>query len=174
MAAKVIDRGMDGILAQLKQLHGASITVGVHEGAGDPEGGISTAEVGAIQEYGSRDGRVSARPWLSTTIDENETELMQLSEKVVDRVLKGGGKVPLRLGLEIVGERAVQLVQAKLRDSDPSWVPLAKVTKEAKARRAGLHGEAATAFVAGDGNPLVDTSQLLNSIASKVEVKGAP
>lgn len=169
-ATKDTDRGMKGIMAQLKQLAGASITVGIHEDAGTDDSGTSVAEVGAIHEFGK--GHVPARPWLAPTIDENEAELQQFAGRVFDRIVSSGGKVPLRAGLEVVGERAVQLVQAKIRDSDPSWAPLAEATKKAKARRGGLRGDAKAAFVSGDGNPLVDTGQLLNSITKKVEVPG--
>lgn len=161
------DRGMAGIIKQLKKLAGASITVGIHEDAGVDEHGTSVAEIGAVHEYGK--GHVPARPWLANTIDENRAELNKLMAKVADRIMMSQGKIPLTLGLSIVGERAAQLVQDKIRSSDPTWAPLAEETKKAKARKGRLKGEAAAAFIGGDGNPLVDTSQMLNSVRSKVE-----
>lgn len=167
------DLGYGAIVRTLRQLDGATIAVGIHEDTrADEDAEVTTAYVGAVHEYGSTDGRVPARPWLGPTIDENEAELNAMAEKIVDRVIASGGRVSLEHGLNIVGERALQLVQAKVRDSDPSWKPLTKQTKQRKAAKAGLSKEARDAFVAGDGNPLVDTAAMLNSITKKVELGG--
>ncbi len=169
-------------MAELERLDGAEITVGIHADEGAHEGldetgnpaGVTVAMVGAWHEGGTR--YMPARPWLAPSIDENRPEIDRLFDHSLSIALAGGD---VRVSLGLVGEFAQQKVQAKIRDSDPGWAPLAESTKRAKAKLVrGSKAEGRKAkerrveFLAGDGNPLVDTGQLIQSQRYVVNLGG--
>jgi len=161
------DLGWKKIRAELKLAARSHVTVGIHDDQ-QHDGGLSTAQVGAFHEFGLG---VPSRPFLSTTIDEQANEIAKFADKVYfGPILEG--RANARRGLGLLGEFAQQKVQKTVRDGRSDWPPLAEGTKRKKASTLG--GDKAASFVGGDGNPLIDTGQLLASIRHKVHIGGVP
>lgn len=125
------------------------ISVGIHaeEGAADHDG-LTTAEVGAIHEFGLG---VPQRSFIRGYFDEHQGEIEQLQAAALERVIAGADpRIEAgRLGLLVEGG----IKQRILSRIDP---PLAESTR----KRRG-----------DDAVPLVDTSQLLGAIRSRVTEK---
>lgn len=51
--------------------------------------GSSLANIAAVHEFGTRDGRVPARPFVAPTLKETEKEVVRLYQEAVERVFKG-------------------------------------------------------------------------------------
>lgn len=120
----------------------AFVTVGIHEEAGEHEGGISNAQLGAVLHFGN--DRIPARRFLDIGVEAGNQEYFD----IISNVAKNGGT--LEEALEAVGVVAVGKVQEfmiALRTP-----PNAESTIEMK----------------GSSNPLIDTSNLLQSMTSKV------
>lgn len=124
------------------------ITVGIHEDDGGQEHGeLTTAEVGSIHEFGLG---VPERSFIRGYFDEHADEIEQGQEVALRNIMFGADpKVEAgRLGLKLesgIKERILARIAP----------PLAESTKRRR-------GESAV--------PLVDTSQLIGAIRSKVSV----
>lgn len=164
------DKGLKAIMREALRVGDMAITVGVHSDAKDT-GGISTAQIGAFHEFGIG---VPQRAWLGPALDDATPEILGLAQRVYfDRIL--AGSLNARQAGGLIGERMQAVAQQRLRDKDPTWTPLAQSTKRRKARtirgsrRAGKsRGERQAEFIAGDGNPLIDTGALLQAVRYKV------
>jgi hypothetical protein len=160
------DRGWKKLLTDLAKLRGASVAVGFPEDE-HREGEASVAEVAAYHEYG-----VGAmhRPFLAPTIDEGREELSKFASQQAQGLLTGQLSPTMILGR--IGEKAKQMVQKTLRDKRPEWAPLTEETKRRKARKGALRRDIAAEFMAGDGNPLIDTGQMINSVQWVIKLEG--
>ncbi len=164
------DRGWQAILREATSVGEMAVSVGVHADARDHDG-TTTAAIGAFHEYGIG---VPQRAWLGPGIDDATPEILRLAERIYfDAIL--AGSVSARQAGGLIGERMQAAAQQRLRDKDPSWAPLAPYTKARKAKKirgSKREGKGArqrqAEFVAGDGNPLIDTGQLLQSVRYKV------
>lgn len=124
------------------------ILVGVPEGAGsyDSEGGqqLTIATIAAVNEFGTADGRIPARPFLSTAIEEGAPKFVRTVELGLPKVLSG--EQPMSWLMHRVGNIAKGEVQQKITDiKNPPNAP-------------------ATIAKKGSSNPLIDTGALRNSI----------
>lgn len=90
---------LDELRKELKQFEGGKVvTVGIHEGAPQPDGGdLNMATLGAVLNFGTLDGRIPERPWLEPGILASAQEI---SDTIADAV--EGGK-DLDGTLEMVG-----------------------------------------------------------------------
>lgn len=167
MTDEFIDRdlGWKEIKAQLKLADSSYVTVGIHSDQSH-EDGTSAAEVGAFHEFGVG---VPQRAFLAPTMDEKGGDLVDFASKVYWGPLLEG-RLNARNALGLLGEKGQALVQATIRDGRGDWPPLSKGTKRKKASTLG--GEAAASFTGGDGNPLIDTGQMIASIRHKSHVGG--
>jgi len=133
-----------------KMVTEATVTIGIHESAGEHEGGISNAALGATLHYGTEDGRIPARPWLDVGVATGNKEYLQL---IADGFEDG---LDHDLILEQVGLVAVGKVQAYMVElKEP---PNAPSTIEKK----------------GDDNPLIDDGVLRQSVTSVVQSNRPP
>lgn len=179
MTVQDIDRGWAAIKADLLRAEDTTITVGVHSDArergSEAEPGLTTATVGALHEFGLG---VPQRAWLGPSIDDHTEELLGMARDLYFGPLLSG-RLTGKQVFGVIGERMQQVVQKRLIDKDPSWAPLSPRTKTRKAAkiRGGKKGAAEkkrAAFVAGDGNPLIDTGLLRQSIRYKVAAGSLP
>lgn len=87
------------------------VTVGIHESAERPQGANMTmAELGALQNFGSEDGKIPAREWLVPGVESgNEVYIDAIAEGIRD------GSTPEQI-LDVVGNEAVGHVQQFIRD----------------------------------------------------------
>lgn len=125
------------------------ITVGIHEDEGSEShgDGLTTADVGAVHEFGLG---VPQRSFVRGYFDDNQAEIEDLQTVALQHILDGADPAAEagRLGLKLEGGMKERIL-ARINP------PLAESTK---ARR----GESAV--------PLVDTSQMIGAIRSKVTV----
>lgn len=186
MSAKLIDRdlGWAEFFKNVSKMDDARVRVGLlDDGEAYPDGAISVAEVGAIQEFGTEDGSIVSRSFLRSTFDNKREELVALAEMLTQRCLFGKSTVEDAMGL--LGSTLANAVKMTIRNGGPGldgeqWRKNSEATARAKAavgktakffkRPARNLGEAlAQAGALAAVKPLIDTSRLLNSITWAVE-----
>ncbi|MGL5773939.1 MAG: hypothetical protein ACRCYB_01160, partial [Aeromonas veronii] len=102
----------DQLRKELAQYRGNShITIGIHEGSVQPESGdLTMAQLGAVQHFGSEDGRIPARPWLDVGVESG-------TQDILDTIRSAAGRgLPLDAVLEQVGVVAAGAVQEYMTD----------------------------------------------------------
>lgn len=137
----VEELGWESIRRQLLQVDGVEVTVG-------PEG-ARNERIGAFMEFGTV--TVPARPFLGTTLEEQQEEIATLAAAIFDLAIEG--RLDPQAAFELLGLQVADMVKATIRRSHPDWPPLAPKTVKRK----------------GSDAPLIDTAQLLNSIRHRVE-----
>lgn len=158
-------RGWDALLRDFAELEDLSLTVGVHSDAPkhtDEQGqAINMAELAAVHEFGT--SRVPERSFLRAGFDAHREETEQRVSDAVGKLLDGAfepGQV-----LEYAGE----LLLGDIRETISAKIApdLAPATKASRDKKAGHGG--GLAGLAGSYTPLVDTGQLIGSLAYKVD-----
>lgn len=164
-----IDHGWKAMQRKLLELRGTTVSVGFPEDKQHGDAGMSVAELAAIHEFGLS---VPQRAFLAPTLDEGRTELAAFMRDQALAVVDGRLSATQAIGR--LGEKAKGMVQKTLRDKRPEWPALSEETKRRKAARGRLNSETSAEFVGGDGNPLIDTGQLINSVQWVAVKKGVP
>lgn len=142
--------GFDRLRRVLTQYKNAYVTIGVHEGAGEYQSGISVVQVALFNEYGTE--RSPARSFIASTIDDKEAEINEIRDKAIDAILEG--KMDIDKALQMIGFRIQTLIQNKIKSNVPP--PNAPSTLKQKAKD-------------GVGSAtLIHTGLLLRSITYKV------
>lgn len=132
----------------------SSVLVGVPKGAGVYEEGLTIATIAAVNEFGSADGMIPARPFLRSAIEENTAVYLKLAEKELPDI--ADGKYPMSRLLNRMGLIAVGHVQKKIVDGP--FTPNAESTIRAK----------------GSSSPLIDTGALRQHINYVIADKSDP
>lgn len=125
----------------------AHVKVGVLQDA-PSSSALPLASIAAVQEYGSQDGSIPARPFLAMALQKNQKTLNKLQDKSLDAVLSG--KSTIAKGLTVLGE--AHTAQVKQGFTELQFTPLKASTIKQK----------------GSTRPLIDTGLLRRSIAYKV------
>lgn len=120
-----------------RKLDGASVKVGVMEG--------DIAEIAMIHEYGAPKAKIPERSFIRSTFRNKRSELAALQARICALVL--AGKLDEKKAMALIGAWSVGAIKATIT-KDGNLAPLAASTIAAK----------------GSSRPLVDTSQLVNSI----------
>ncbi|SUD77880.1 hypothetical protein [Pseudomonas putida] len=120
------------------------VLVGVPEGSGSYEDGLTIATVAAVNNFGSADGRIPARPFLQPPIEDGAPMYRRLAEVMLPRVLSG--EMEMRTLLEQMGNLAEGHVKQYITDL--------RVPKNADSTIANK----------GSDNPLVHDGHLRQSI----------
>lgn len=120
------------------------VLVGVPEGSGSYEDGLTIATVAAVNNFGSADGRIPARPFLQPAIEDGAPMYRRLAEIMLPRVLSG--EMEMRTLLVQLGDLAEGHV--KLKIDEIKTPPNARSTIAKK----------------GSDNPLIDEGTLRQSI----------
>ncbi|MGL5280858.1 MAG: hypothetical protein ACRC8W_03755 [Plesiomonas shigelloides] len=146
---KVIDfqRAMDELGKELDKFRGGKhVTVGIHEGAGNVESGdITMAQLGAIQEFGTMDDHIPARPWLVPGVESARPELL----RIIQSGIAAGENVDTILNkVGLNAQAAVQMYMTELRT--PPNAPSTIAQK-------------------GSNNPLIDTGAMRASVTYVVQ-----
>lgn len=150
--AKVEDRdlGYTAVIKNVTALSSKSLVVGVLQNAGKEEDGTDLVDVAIWNEYGTRDGHIPARPFLSIATDENKAKWQKLTEGTATAVIDR--KMPVDQALEIIGSQMAGDVQMVIGDKS-KLKPNRPATIRAKSKK-GKIGDA----------PLIDTGRLRQSI----------
>lgn len=119
-----------------------SVVVGLPKGSNEYPDGTSVIMVGAVHEFGSPARNVPQRSFLRSTVKEKRRSYKDMFTKLAKKIVDG--KMNLKQALGIVGLQVESDVKAKITDVD---------SPELKHR---------------DGNPLVDTGHLRQSITYEV------
>ena len=117
------------------------VKVGLPQGSNDYPDGTSVIMVGAVHEFGS--SRVPERSFLRSTVIEKKRDYKALFRKLTFKIIKGD--IDARTALGLIGLAVQTDVQDKITDIDSP--PL----------------------VYREGNPLVDTGHLRQSITFEVD-----
>ena len=127
-----------------KNLKGSdSVKVGLPKGSNDYPDGTSVIMVGAVHEFGSPSRNIPQRSFLRSTVSEKRTSYKSMFKKLSKRIVQG--KMTKARALGLIGLQVQTDVRAKITNiKDP-------VLKHR------------------DGNPLVDTGHLRQSIVYEVK-----
>lgn len=148
---RVKDRGFAKFIAAGKSLRARPhVRVGVLGNTAPRDGkGLDNAELALVMEFGTRNGRIPARPFLGGTAERKNGEWLALLGKAIPKVLEG--KLTIERALALVGERAAADVKRTITSSE------------------GLAANApSTIRRKGSSRPLIDTGRLLQSISYDV------
>ena len=148
-------------LATTFQGKGAAVFVGILRSSGvykpkaersksEANKSITMAQIGAIHEFGSKDGKIPQRSWLGAAVDSNSKAIQDFIEKLIVRILERKDVEKTALGK--LGALVQKLAKARIRKGIPP--ALAASTLKHK-------GPTKT-------TPLIDTGQLINSISFEV------
>jgi len=120
------------------------VLVGVPKGAGAYEDGLTIATVAAVNNFGSADGRIPARPFLAPAVENGAPEYRRLVEVMLPKVMSG--EMEMQTLLAQMGQLAEGHVKQQI--TDLRTPPNAQSTIDKK----------------GSDNPLIDTGALRQSI----------
>ena len=141
----------------------------------------SNALIGYVQEFGSEDKGIPARPFLYPGV-EAKREQIAVGMGKAGKAGLDGNLAGVQAGLSAVGLIAQASVKDKLLNG--AFAPLADATLKARARRGGrgettmaakreLASRAAGNAPSVDARPLYDTHSLFNAITYVVDRKGS-
>lgn len=151
------DRGWGAIKDRVKKAGKVAAKVGVLEAAGmhetDGEGEpMTVAQVAAVNEYGSSDGRVPERPAWRNSLDKNKPKITTALQRTAEQIVDGG--IPVDVAMGRVGLLGQSLIRRGIDDlTTPPNAPL-------------------TIAMKGSSKPLIATSQTRNSVTYEI-IKGA-
>lgn len=155
----VKDLGWTEMLKRAKEIKDRRVKVGVldsGEGAAmhDPDGDLSVAEIAAVNEFGTQDGRIPERSFVRSTFDEQREELVELGKELIAKVFEG--KIDVNKALNMLGAKLATEIKKKITLGDGVPPPNAEATIAAK----------------GSSRPLVDTGRMVNAITWAILGKG--
>jgi hypothetical protein len=181
VAGKVIDRdrGWADMMKRVHVLQGKrSVKVGVladteRGGMHEPGGKLTIAEIAAVNEFGTEDGRIPARSFVRSTFDEMRPELQEMAKELIGKVVFG--LVPVDQALGQLGAALASAIKAKITTGAGVPPPNAPSTALAKASKGktkgimsraakGIGGALAQAGALASVRTLVDTGRLVNAI----------
>lgn len=150
-----VDKGWNALRQSMKSLeqNKSYVKIGVLDdgkGAEIRDGGLSNAEIAAIHEFGSADGRIPERSFVRSTWEAKESEYLAMMKKLVRGVYEG--KMSVEKALNVAGARIANDIKNRVTQGPGIPPPLAASTIARK----------------GSSRPLIDTGRMINSLAWKV------
>lgn len=146
------DMGAKRIREAAKAIDGASIVTGLFAGDTHPDSDLPLAVIGAIQEFGSVEANIPARPWISRAVREKESDWQSAFGVLISSVIVRGGSI--RRELIKLGNRVAKDVRKTIdRVSSPPNAPSTIARK-------------------GFNNPLRHRDVMRDSTRSHVTVEG--
>lgn len=136
--------------ARLEGLAGKEVVVGVTRAtAGRGQTGqINNAELAAVHEFGTRDGRIPERSFIRSSMHDNRDDYVGMHAGNLRKVVRG--EMQFEKSLDLLGVKAASDVQEKIRRGELE--PLKPATIQRK----------------GSSTPLIDTGHLRQSITHEV------
>ena len=141
---KDIDKAAIDRLKQRLIQDGRIVNVGVPEGKREADG-TPVAMIAAVHEFGSPSQGIPERPFLRVAVQRHRLEYIRLNRINLVKMLRGQMTADQALGQ--LGEMAKGDVQTEIRNGD--FAPLKPATIRRK----------------GSSKPLIDTGQMVQSIA---------
>lgn len=148
---KLIDfqRALDEVGKALKELKSDKFAlVGIHETSAPPvDAQMTMATLGALQNFGTENGDIPARPWLEPGVESGNKEYLEIIQEGF-----ANGTPPEKI-LNQVGNSAVGYTKQFIVDlRDPPNAPSTIAKK-------------------GSDNPLIDTGAMMNSVTYTIDQK---
>lgn len=150
------DMGFDKFMANMKVNSGElSVFVGwlrssgVYKAKGKAKGGMRLAQIAAIMEFGTKDGRVPERAALRSMLAQNRDAIKKLCAKLILQIV--GGKMDQKKALGVLGQFLVDKTRATIAQGLPP--PNAASTVRRK----------------GSNKPLIDTGQLIGAVEYEIQ-----
>jgi hypothetical protein len=145
----------EALKALAERLEGATrVLVGVPEGAGMYEDGLTIATIAAVNNFGSADGRIPARPFLAPAIDKGAPQYQRLAELMIPKVLSS--EMTMLMLLEQMGQLAEGHIKQEITDIDSPPNAAATIARK------------------GSDNPLIDTGAFRQSIRYVIDDGSEP
>ena len=184
MGASIVDRdrGFAAFFKQMAEVAGehavkvgilsASEKGGLHEV--DPVTGkaspLTIAEIAVVNEFGTQDGRIPPRPFVSSTFDEQRGKLQDMAEKGCRRIAEG--KLTPDQVLGMMGATLAAEVKKKVTTGSEIPPPNAPSTLARKVG-AGVWNRGGKAQRAAKGpRTLVNTGAMINAVTWQVVGSG--
>jgi hypothetical protein len=157
ISVKEVDRGWAGIkrAIDLYKKQNAHVKVGVLDDGGkgsEDHGGLSTAELAAVHEFGTEDGHIPARSFVGATFDANRDRYQDDLSKCLVSVLNG--KITLEQAFNVMGARMANDIKRAVTSGAGIAPPLAESTIRMREH--------------GGTRPLVDTARMIGAITWQV------
>lgn len=180
MDVKDIDLGWNKIIQELQELKDKEVAVGIQADEVNSDG-KNLAYIGAVHEFGkdievtdkmrsylhaqglhlkktTKVIKIPQRSFLREAIDENESEINSLEDKLLDQVI--AGRISSKQALESIGNTVQGLVQQRIADGiQPGLHPFTIQQKT-------VHGKKGT-------TPLIGSGHLRQSIRYKIRTRGS-
>lgn len=153
---KVVDKdtGWAALFKRAAEIRHAAVKVGVlADGKGgeyEPGVALTVAQIAGVVHYGTADGHIPPRPFLTMAFDEQREELAAMGKAFMPEVIEG--KMPL--------DRALNIMGAKLAAEAKKVISIGDKLEENKP---------STVAAKGSDRPLVDTGRLLGAIAWAID-----
>lgn len=152
MTVQVIDKGWDAIKRNLEKFTtGKAASVGIQGSlaAEEHEGGYTNVEIGAVHEFGTKDGSIPSRSFIGSTYAENEDAITKETARIASKkVFEGKDPIP---DIMMMGENFRTKVLKKIKSGiEPGLAESTIIQKK------------------GETTPLIDTGQMWNAISSEV------
>lgn len=164
------DRGLlqwsRDVIALLKE-SGAHVKVGVLDDGGpgseEREGGLSNAELAAVHEFGSSDGRVPERSFIRSTFEANRQKYVETLGELLGQVVLG--KRTLEQAFNLVGLMMATDIKKRVAAGEirQELKPATIARKEAKRARGNR----------GPLRALIDTGRLVASVTWAFFARGS-
>lgn len=162
VSVKEVDRGWKGLLDALRvyKSDNVHVKVGFLDDGGkgsEDHGGLTTAELAGVHEFGTEDGHIPARSFVGSTFEANRDRYRDDLAKCLVSVLSA--KITMEQAFNIMGAR------------------MANDIKRAVTSGAGIAPALAESTIAsrehGGTRPLVDTARMIGAITWEVVLNGA-
>jgi phage gpG-like protein len=154
---KVIDRGWSKIVRELtKAKNGKAAAVGFQGDKGEitspDHGDMTNVELGAIHEFGTRDGRLPERPMIRQTFDGNVSKYKKEMDRIGKEITAGKN---VEGELLLLGEEFKNDIMKSVRNDEfAGWAESTIAAKELLGKAGGV--------------PLWVTGQLMNALTTEV------
>ena len=147
------DKGWVEFFRRAREIKDKRVRVGVLSDAAHGDGEtITLAELAAVHEFGTKDGRIPERSFLRSTFDDKREEMVRAGEKLMGAVLDGKMDVDRALGL--LGAKLASDVKAKITSSIPPPDKPATVARK------------------GSSTTLIDTGRLRGAVTWALDDEG--
>ena len=136
--------------SRLEGMADKEVVVGVTRASAgrDQTGEINNAELLAVHEFGTKDGRIPERAPIRSSMAKHQDKYVATHAENLRKVVRGD--MPFDKSLDLLGLRAAADVQQNIRDGD--FVPLAQSTIDRK----------------GSSKPLIDSGGMRQAITHEV------
>jgi len=148
----------------LETLDGMYVTVGVHGEDGEREGErLTNVQVATVQEFGDPSRNIPERSFIRSTIDGERPAILDDMNDAMDRSIEFGNVLREMKRVGIYTEK-------RIRETIRRGIAPILSSQTLEKRRSKLkNGKPSNGKFGNTETPLIDTGQLIQSIASQVE-----